>query len=74
MTYGACQDEEVEYRMHITLMVETVEHRSRDIADAFGDNPDNGSRGNRVKKRFEGHEHRESHAYKTERLDVGMFL
>ena len=38
---ATCQDEEVEHGMHVFLLVDTVEHGTRDVADALCDNPDN---------------------------------
>ena len=42
MAYGASKDEEMEDGVHVFLLVQRVEYGTRDIADAFGHNPDKG--------------------------------
>ena len=49
----SCQDEEVEYGVHVFLLVDTVEHGTRDVADALCDNPDNRGRGYGIYQRLE---------------------
>ena len=36
---ATCQNKEMEHGMHVFLLVDAVEHGSRDIADALGDDP-----------------------------------
>ena len=38
---ATCQDEEVEHGVDVFLLIDTVEHGTRDVADALCDNPDN---------------------------------
>ena len=49
----SCQDEEVEHGVHVFLLVDTVEHGTRDVADALCDNPDNRGRRYGIYQRLE---------------------
>lgn len=49
----SCQDEEVEHGVHVFLLVDTVEHGTRDVADALCDNPDNRGWGYGIYQRLE---------------------
>ena len=60
--------------MHEGLLVEGVEEGTGNIADALGNNPDDGCCRHAVDEWFEGYQHAEAHADKAERLDVGMLL
>ena len=71
---ASCQHEEVEHGMHITRLVETVEHCSRYIAHALSDYPNDSCCRNRIDKRLEGYKHRQSHTHKAERLHITVFL
>lgn len=62
VTEASCEDEEVEDRMHIALMVKGVEDGSCDVAHALGYNPYHGSCGDGVDERLESNQYRESHA------------
>ena len=42
VTDTACEHKEVEYRMHVFGLVQGVEHGSRDVAYALGNEPDDG--------------------------------
>ena len=44
MTDGTGEDEEMEHGMHVFLLIERIEHSTRDVADALGNNPDEGRR------------------------------
>ena len=37
---ASCQYKEVEYGVHVSLLVDAIEYGSSDIAYAFGDDPD----------------------------------
>ena len=74
MTDAARQHEEVEHRVHVLLLIERIEDGPRDIADALGDNPDDGCRRHGVDQRLEGHEHAQPHPHEAEGLQVGMLL
>ena len=50
---ATCQDEEVEHGVHVFLLVDTVEHGTRDVADALCDNPDNRGWGYGIYQRLE---------------------
>jgi len=45
---GTGEDEEVENRVHEAASVERIEQGTSDVADAFGNNPRNGSRADTV--------------------------
>ena len=68
MADTSCQHKEVEYGMHVFFLVDAVEYSTRDVADAFGDNPPDCGWGNRIDKRLEGNENRETHADKAKSL------
>ena len=70
MADAACEDEEVEDGMHEGLLVEGVEEGTGNIADALGNNPDDGCCRHAVDEWFEGYQHAEAHADKAERLDA----
>lgn len=59
--------------MHVLLLVQTVEHGTRDVRYAFGNNPDKGCCRHAVDEWLEGNQHAETHANEAERLDIGMF-
>lgn len=46
---AACQDEEVEDGVHVSLLVDAVEDGTRDIAYTLGDNPNHRGRGDGIK-------------------------
>ena len=56
--------------VHILLLVEAIEYGTGDIADTFGDDPDDGCGRDGVYQRLEGHEHTQSHPHKAEGLKV----
>ena len=64
----------MEHRMHVFLLVQRVEHGTGDVANAFGNNPNDGCCGYGIDKGLEGYEHTEAHAYKTNGFEIGMFL
>ena len=74
MADGAREDKEMEHRVHVFLLMEGVEHRTRDVADALGDEPDDGRCRDRVHQRLEGHKDTQSHAHETEGLHVRVLL
>ena len=69
---AACQDEEVENRVHVFLFIKAIEYRTCNIADAFGDDPRDGGGGNAVEKGFEGDENAESHQAETDGFEVAV--
>ena len=60
--------------MHVFLLVDTVEYGARNVADTFGNNPPDCGGGYGVYQRFEGNQYRQSHAYKTDGLQVAVIL
>ena len=74
MANGACKNKKVEDRMHVSFFMKGIEHGSRDITDPFGNNPYESSRRDTVNKRFERHQHTESHTDKTKCFEIGMLL
>ena len=68
------QNEEMEHGMHVFLLVDTVEYGARDVADSFGNNPPDRSGGYGINQRFEGNQHRQSHTYKADGLQVAVIL
>ena len=74
MTNGTCQHEEMEHRVHILRLVQTIEHGTCDITYPFRDNPTDGCCRHGIQQRFEGHEHTQTHTDETERLHIRMFL
>lgn len=64
----------MEHGMHVFLLVDAVEHGSRDVAHALGDDPSH--RGGRygIYQWLESHEHRQSHAHKAGGLQVAVVL
>ena len=74
VTEASCEDEEVEDRMHIALMVKGVEEGSCDVAHALGYNPYHGCCGDGVDERLESYQYRESHADEAESLYVRVLL
>ena len=74
MTDASRQNEEMEYGVHIALVVEAIEDGTCDVGYALSDNPDDSGSRYGIYQGFEGHQDRESHANKAERLDIGMFL
>ena len=74
MADASCQDEEVEHRVHVLLLVDAVEHGTRDVAYSLGyDPPYRGGR-HRVDQWLEGYEHRKPHAHEASRLQVAVVL
>ena len=71
---ASCQHEEVEHAVHVLPLVQRIEHGAGDVSDALGDNPYQGRRRHRLVQGLEGHQHAETHANETERLDVGVLL
>ena len=51
-----CQYKEMEHGMHVFLLVDTVEHSTRDVSNTFCNNPPDCGWGNRIDKRLEGNE------------------
>ena len=74
MADAAGEDEEMKDAVHVFPLVEAVEHGPRDIADAFGDNPRNGSRTNTVDQRLEGHEDAQPHSHEAAGLQIAVVL
>ena len=74
VTDAAEEDEEVEDAVHITLLVESIEDSTRDIGDALGDEPDDGSCGDGVHQRLESHQYAQTHTDETEGFNVWMFF
>lgn len=68
------QNKEMEHGMHVFLLVDAVEHGSRNVAHALGDDPSH--RGGRygIYQWLESHEHRQSHAHKAGGLQVAVVL
>ena len=71
---AAGKHKEVEDGVHVTALVQTIEDGSRNVCYTLGYNPDDGSCGHGIYQRFEGYQHRETHADETEGLDIGMLL
>ena len=50
---ASCQNKEMEYRMHKSLLIDAVENGSSNVADALCDNPDNRGWGYGIYQRLE---------------------
>ena len=74
MTDTTSQYEEMEDRMHILALVDTIEHSTSNIANALGNNPNDRSRRNRINKRLESNQHGKSHANETNGFQVAVIL
>ena len=64
----------MEYAVHVSPFVETVEYGSCDIAHPFGDNPTDGQHAHVVDEWLERHEHAQAHGDKTNSLKVAVLL
>lgn len=70
VTDGACEDEEVEYGMHVFPLVQAVEDGSRDVAHPLGYQPDDCSGRHAIHQRFKGHKDAQAHTYETEGFQI----
>ncbi len=52
---GAGKDKEMEYGVHISLIIKGIEYGSCDVADTLGNNPNNSGCTDCVEQRFEGY-------------------
>lgn len=69
---AAGEHEEMEDGVHESAFVETVEDGTGYVADAFGDNPDDGRRAHGVDERAESDEDRQAHSHETGGLHVAV--
>ena len=70
MADGACKDEKMEHRVHVFLLMEGIEHGTRDVTDTLSNKPDDGSRRYGVHQRPESYEYTQPHADETECLHI----
>ena len=64
----------MEHGVHVLRLVQTVEHGTRDVTDALGDEPDDSRLRHTVHQGLKSHEHTQAHADETECLEIRMFL
>ena len=69
---ATCQDEEVENRVHISFLVQTIEQGTGEIARALCDNPSYSQCRNTVDERLESNQHRQSHQTETDGFQMTM--
>ena len=74
MTDTTSQYEEMEDRMHILALVDTIEHSTSNITNALGNNPNDRSRRNRINERFESNQHGKSHTDETNGFQIAVIL
>ena len=74
MADGTGENEEMEHRVHVFLLMEGIEHGTRDITDTLSYEPDDGRRRYGIHQRPEGYEYTQAHTYETECLHVRMFF
>lgn len=74
MTDTTSQYEEMEDRMHILALVDTIEYSTCNIAYALGNNPNDRSWGDRINERLESNQHRKSHANETNGFQIAVIL
>lgn len=72
MAKAAGEHEEMEDGVHESAFVETVEDGTGYVADAFGDNPDDGRRAHCVDERAESDDDRQAHSHETNCLHVAV--
>lgn len=68
------QYKEMEDRMHILALVDTIEYSTCNIAYALGNNPNDRSWGDRINERLESNQHRKSHANETNGFQIAVIL
>ena len=74
MADAAYQDEEVENRVHVALLVEAVEDGTGDIGYSLGYYPRHRGSAHTVEKGLEGYKDRQTHAHKTEGFEIAVLL
>ena len=74
MTHATGEDEEMEHGVHVLLLVQGIEHGTRNVTHALGNEPDDGCCRHGVHQGLESHEYTEAHAHETEGLEVGMLF
>ena len=74
MANTTSQYKEMEDRMHILALVDTIEHSTRNIANALGNNPNDRSRRNRINERLKSNQHGKSHANETNGFQIAVIL
>ena len=74
MTDTTSQYEEMEDRMHILALVDTIEHSTSNITYTLGNNPNDRSRRNRINERLESNQHGKSHTDETNGFQIAVIL
>lgn len=74
MTDTTSQYEEMEDRMHILALVDTIEHSTSNITNTLGNNPNDRSRRNRINERLESNQHGKSHTDETNGFQIAVIL
>ena len=74
MADAAEEDEEMEDRVHVALLVEAVEDGTGDIGYSLGYYPRHGGGADTVEKGLEGYKDRQTHAHKTKGFEITVLL
>lgn len=74
MADTSSQYKEMEDRMHILALVDTIEYSTRNIAYALGNNPNDRSWGDRINERLESNQHGKSHTDETNGFQIAVIL
>lgn len=74
MAYAAGENKEMEHGMHVTALVETIEHGSGHIHHSLGYDPRHSGGTHAIEQRLERHKYLQPHAHETERLKMAVLL